>query len=87
MPTPVNSAGQPAHEPYLCIYPVCSPECSGCNCAISPNEMRKNAIRYALLQRRDPRFGMPTDWLKYDTLDEAIDSELEAYPRRTGETQ
>ena len=64
------------HAPHLCIAPACGRECSGCNSAISPETMRKNAIRYAMLQRMDPRFGMPTAWLSFKTLDEAVDSEL-----------
>lgn len=67
-----------APEPYLCMAPACGSECSDCNCAISPEDMRKYAIRYALLQRMDPRFGMPTKWLNFKTLDEALDSELAA---------
>lgn len=63
-------------SPYLCIAPACGNECSGCNSAISPETARKNAVRYALLQRMDPRFGMPADWLKFKTLDEAVDYEL-----------
>lgn len=62
--------------PYLCIAPACGSKCSDCNSAISPDNVRKNAVRYALLQRTDPRFGMPADWLRFRTLDEAVDSEL-----------
>lgn len=36
--------------PYLCIKPACGPDCSGCNCAISPQDMRDYAIRYAILR-------------------------------------
>lgn len=64
------------HEPYLCIAPACSGDCSGCNSAISPADMRLNAVRYALLQRMDPRFGMPAEWLAFRTLNEAVDHEL-----------
>jgi len=38
------------HEPYLCIKPACGPDCSGCNCAISPQDMRDYAVRYAILR-------------------------------------
>ena len=65
-------------SPYLCIAPACGPECSDCNHAISPDAMRKNAVRYALLQRMDPRFGMPVEWMRFKTLDEAVDNELAA---------
>lgn len=61
---------------FLCIKPACGPKCRDCNCAISPDDARKYAIRYSLLRRMDPRFGMPADWLRFQTLDEAIDSEL-----------
>lgn len=37
-----------------------------------------NAVRYELLKRMDPRFGMPTAWLRFESLDEAVDSELSA---------
>jgi len=63
---------------FLCIAPVCGDKCSQCNHAISPEEVRKNAVRYALLQRMDPRFGMPVDWMRFRSLDEAVDSELAA---------
>lgn len=36
--------------PYLCIKPACGPDCSGCNCAISPQDMRDYAVRYAILR-------------------------------------
>lgn len=62
--------------PYLCVEPACGPQCSGCNHAISPADTKRNAVRYALLQRMDPRFGMPAEWLRFKTLDEAVDSEL-----------
>lgn len=61
---------------FLCIAPACGTKCSSCNSAISPDEVRANAIRYAFLQRMDPRFGMPVDWLQFKTLDEAIDAEM-----------
>ncbi len=67
---------QKRYEPYLCVAPACGLECCGCNHAISPADMRHNAVRYALLQRIDPRFGMPVEWLKFKTLDEAVDAEL-----------
>lgn len=41
---------QPEAEPYLCIKPACGPDCSGCNCAISPQDMRDYAVRYAILR-------------------------------------
>ena len=66
------------HEPYLCIAPACGAKCSQCNHAISPADMRKYAVRYALLQRMDPRFGMPVEWMRFQTLDEAVDHDLEA---------
>ncbi len=65
-------------DPFLCIAPACGPECSGCNAAIPPDAMRKNAVRYALLERMDPRFGMPVEWMRFKTLSEAVDSELAA---------
>jgi hypothetical protein len=74
-PTPSRETAEIA-GPHLCIAPACGAECSQCNQAISPQDVRTNAIRYALLQRMDPRFGMPTDWLRFKTLDEAVDSEL-----------
>ena len=63
--------------PYLCISPVCQPKCSGCARAISNDEARKHAVRYLLLERMDPRFGMPAEWLRFATLREAVDAELE----------
>ena len=62
--------------PYLCISPACLPKCSGCNRAISNDEARNHAVRYLLLERMDPRFGMPAEWLQFDTLREAVDAEL-----------
>lgn len=61
---------------HLCIAPACGKECSMCNHAISAQQAAQNAVRYELLKRMDPRFGMPTDWLRFKTLDEAIDAEL-----------
>lgn len=69
---------------YLCIKPVCGPDCCGCSRAISPDDERRNAIRYELLKRMDPRFGMPTAWLRFETLDQAIDSEIERLDRAYG---
>jgi len=62
--------------PYLCISPACLPKCSGCARAISNDEARKHAVRYLLLERMDPRFGMPAEWLGFATLREAVDAEL-----------
>lgn len=62
--------------PYLCISPACLPKCSGCARAISNDEARKHAVRYLLLERMDPRFGMPAEWLRFATLREAVDAEL-----------
>lgn len=71
-------------EPYLCIAPACEVDkCCGCNCAISPSDMRKNAVRYALLRRMDPRFGMPVEWMRFKSLDEAVDAELDALSKAT----
>lgn len=66
----------PAEAPHLCVEPACGPTCCGCANAMPPQDMRTNAVRYALLQRMDPRFGMPAEWLSFKTLDEAVDSEL-----------
>jgi hypothetical protein len=74
----------PVHEPYLCIAPACGPVCHHCANAISPATMRLNAVRYSLLQRMDPRFGMPVEWMNFRLLDEAVDSELAAVARATG---
>lgn len=40
------------HEPYLCVGPACRGDCSGCNSAISPSDMRKYAVRYYWLRER-----------------------------------
>lgn len=45
-----SDAVREPHEPYLCIKPACGPDCSGCNCAISPQDMRDYAVRYAILR-------------------------------------
>ncbi len=45
-----SDAMREPHEPYLCIKPACGPDCSGCNCAISPQDMRDYAVRYAILR-------------------------------------
>jgi hypothetical protein len=37
---------------YLCIRPACGAQCSDCNCAISEQEVRDYARRYAYLKRR-----------------------------------
>lgn len=37
---------------YLCIRPACGHECSACNHAISPQEVREYAVRYAYLRQR-----------------------------------
>lgn len=71
---------EPPPAPHLCIKPVCGPKCSDCNSAISDATMRRYAIRYAYLRDHDPRFGMPTAWLAFQTLDEAIDAALLATP-------
>lgn len=38
---------------YLCIRPVCGEQCSQCNHAISPQQVRSYALRYAYLRSRD----------------------------------
>lgn len=35
----------------------------------------------AYLREHDPRFGMPTAWLSFQTLDEAIDAALPTPPK------
>ena len=37
-------------DQYLCIKPACGNECYACRCAISPQEMRDYAIRYAIIR-------------------------------------
>ena len=37
---------------YLCIRPACGAQCSDCNMAISPQQVRDYAIRYAHLRTR-----------------------------------
>lgn len=59
--------------PYLCIAPACAGDCCECNSAISPQDMRKYAVRYALLLRRLP------------ALNEAVDKELDAIAATAGE--
>lgn len=71
--------------PHFCIAPACAGDCDGCNSAISAETARRNVVRYALLQRMDPRFGMPTEWLSFKTLDEAIDHELAKRAAATGQ--
>lgn len=65
-----------AHPAHLCIEPACGPKCCDCNRGISDATMRRYAIRYAYLRDHDPRFGMPTAWLAFQTLDEAIDADI-----------
>lgn len=72
--------------PYLRVAPACGAECDGCNSAISQADARKNAVRYALLQRMDPRFGMPVEWMRFKTLDEAVDNELATLAKAQGST-
>jgi hypothetical protein len=62
-------------EPYLCVAPACAGDCCDCNSAISPQDMRKYAVRYALLVRRLP------------TLNEAVDKELDVLAALAGEQQ
>lgn len=75
-----------ASGPYLCIAPACGDECGQCTYAISPQEVRTNAIRYELLQRMDPRFGMPVEWLRAKSLNEAVDGELERIAKEGSRT-
>lgn len=37
---------------YLCIRPACGAQCSDCNMAISPQQQRDYATRYAYLRLR-----------------------------------
>ena len=74
--------GDQASGPFLCLAPACGQGCSGCNRAISPQQQREYARRYAYLRENDPRFGMPTDWLGFPTLDEAIDADIAATTAR-----
>lgn len=62
---------------HLCIKPACGFECDQCSAAISEEDTFKYAIRYALLRQADPRFGMPIEWMRARTFDDAIDYELE----------
>jgi len=41
---------EPVPEPYLCIAPACGTDCSICNQALSPQEVRNYAIGYAILR-------------------------------------
>jgi len=41
---------EPVPEPYLCIAPACGTDCSICNQALSPQEVRDYAIGYAILR-------------------------------------
>jgi hypothetical protein len=41
-----------APEPFLCIAPACDSDCSGCSRAISAQDSRTYAIRYAYLRSR-----------------------------------
>ena len=91
------SSHQPAHDPYLCIAPACGPECSGCNCALSPDEVRKNAKRYMWLRAQPNDTSAPridvVHWtaddesanggqgLRMEELDAAIDAALAAQPK------
>jgi hypothetical protein len=38
---------------YLCIHPVCGAACSDCNMAISQQQVRDYATRYAWLREQD----------------------------------
>jgi hypothetical protein len=40
------------HDPALCIKPACPADCCGCNYAISGQQARDYAIRYAYLRSR-----------------------------------
>ncbi|WKB52983.1 hypothetical protein [Eleftheria terrae] len=66
--------------PALCASPACGADCCGCNRALSLDLVRQYAIRYSYLRDNDPRFGMPTSWLRHETLDEAIDAALKEQP-------
>lgn len=71
-----------APRPYRCGHPACLTRgCDeACNAALSPEAADAidalDARRYRVLRANDPRFGMPVEWLKFETLDEAMDYEL-----------
>lgn len=70
---------------FLCVKPACRADCCGCNCAISPEQQLKYAVRYAWLRskniddmKRGGVFGgqVPENLaLNGDDLDAAIDAE------------
>ena len=73
---------------YLCIRPACGAQCSDCNMAISPQQQRDYATRYAYLRHRPVESIALADGgvfagrvpqnvvLNGDDLDAAIDAEL-----------
>lgn len=65
-------------EPYLCINPACLPNCSDCNCAISPQQAREYAVKYAeILAGKALSVPLePTEWMLIranDAHDDGLD--------------
>lgn len=66
---------------HLCIKPACPVECSGCNHAISEQEARDYAIRYAWLRAHSYSYGAGS--LAFgrgciQTMPELLDTDIDA---------
>ncbi len=77
---------------FLCISPACGYDCTGCSSAISPQQMRDYAIRYAWLKPRlvaadfaygptdspDPICAIVFEWPKNASIGADLDASIDA---------